>query len=89
MGSFTPLVFGTHELFLSNLTDKLSRKNGESYTSDIPWLRTRISFEILRLVHACGHVFEGLEALFTRMLSFLDDFSVNARDADIFKLVVL
>ena len=28
MGSFTPLNFGTHELFLSNLADKPSRKNG-------------------------------------------------------------
>jgi len=38
LGSFTPPVFGTNrgmrkecKLFLSNLADKLSRKNGESY----------------------------------------------------------
>ena len=45
MGSFTPLVFGTNggtgkecKLFLSNLADKLSRKNGESYASAISGL---------------------------------------------------
>ena len=81
MGLFTPMVFGTHELFLSNLTDKLSRKNGESYTSDIPWLRTRISFEILRLVHTCVR---GSRTPFHKNADFLDDFSVNAKDADIF-----
>jgi len=42
MGSFTALVFGTNggmgkecKSFLSNLADKLSRKNGESYASAI------------------------------------------------------
>ena len=30
---------------------------------------------------------EGLESLFTRMLTFLDDFSVNARNADILLLI--
>ena len=85
MGSFTPLVFGTNggmgkecKLFLSNLADKLSRKNGDFYASAISWLRTRISFEILRTVHRTP---------FHKNANFLDDFSVNARNADIFKLV--
>ena len=54
MGSFTPLVFGMNggmgkecKLFLSNLADKLPRKNGESYVSAIYWLRTCILFDIL------------------------------------------
>ena len=87
MGSFTPLVFGTNggmgkecKLFLSNLVDKLSRKNGEAYASAISWLRTRISFEILRSVHTCVR---GSRTPFHKNADFLDDFSVNARNADI------
>ena len=92
MGSFTPLVFGTNggmgkecKLFLSNLADKLSRKNGESYASAISWLKTRISFEILRSVHTCVR---GSRTPFHKNADFLDDFSVNARNADILKLVL-
>ena len=66
------------KLFLSNLADKLSRKNGESYASALSWLRTRLSFEILRSVHRTP---------FHKNADFLDDFSVNARNVDIFKLV--
>ena len=91
MGSFTFLVFGTnggigkeYKLLLSNLADKLSRKNGESYASAISWLRTRISFEILRSVHTC---IRGSRTPFHKNAEFLDDFSVNARNVDIFKLV--
>ena len=88
MGSFTPLVFGTNggmgkecKLFLSNLADKLSRKNGESYASAISWLRTRISFEILRSVHTCVR---GSRTPFHKNADFVDDFSDNARNVDIF-----
>ena len=91
MGSSTPLVFGTNggmgkecKPFLSNLADKLSRKNGESYASAISWLRTRISFEILRSVHTCVR---GSRTPFHKNAGFLGDFSVNARNTDIFKLV--
>ena len=41
------------KLCLSNLADKLSRENGESYASAISWLGTRTSFEILRSLHTC------------------------------------
>ena len=91
MGSVTRLIFGTNggmgkecHLFLSNQADKLSRKNGESYASAISWLRTRISFEILRSVHTCVR---GSRTPFHKNAAFLDDFSVNARNADILKLV--
>ena len=70
-----------YKLFLSNLADKLSRKNGESYASTISWLRTSISFEILRSVHTCVR---GSRTPFHKNADFLDDFSVNARNADIF-----
>ena len=58
MGSFTPLVFGTNggmgtecHLFLKHLAEKLSQKDGDPYHFVITWLRTLLSFEILRSVH--------------------------------------
>ena len=72
-GIVYPPEFGTHELFLSNLADKPSRKNGESYASAISWLRTRRSFEILRSVHTCVR---GSRTFFHKNSNFLDDFSV-------------
>ena len=60
MGSFTPLVFGTNggmgnkcQRFLKHLADKIAQKDTEPYNTVIAWLRTQISFEFLRLVHAC------------------------------------
>jgi hypothetical protein len=57
MGSFTPLVFGTNggmgiecQMFLKQLAQKLAQKDNERYAVDMAWLRTRISFEILRSV---------------------------------------
>ena len=57
MGSFTPLVFGTNGLmgnecsmFLKHLAEKLAKKSNEGYPATITWLRTRLSFEILRSV---------------------------------------
>ena len=60
MGSFTPLVFGTNggmgnecQRFLKHLADKIAQKDTEPYHIVITWLRTQISFELLRSVHAC------------------------------------
>jgi len=80
IGSFIPLVLW-HE-----------RRNGERMQtfSEQPsgqtslWLRTRISFEILRSVHTCVR---GSRTPFHENVDFLDDFSVNARNADTFYLV--
>ena len=69
------------KLFLSNLAEKLSRKNGEPYARAITWLRTRISFEILRSVHTCVR---GSRTPFHNNPDFLHDFSVNMKNADIF-----
>ena len=90
----TPLaVFGTNggmgkkcKLFLSNLADKLFRNNGESYASAISWLETCISFEILRSLHTC---LRGSRTPFHKNADFLDDFSVNARNEDILKLILI
>ena len=58
MGSFTPLVFGTNggmgvecQMFLRHPAEELSKKDGEPYAAVVTWLRTRLSFEILRSVH--------------------------------------
>ena len=60
MGSFTPLVFGTNggmgadcNCFLKRLAEKLSEKNEEPYDITITWIRTLLSFGILRSVHTC------------------------------------
>ena len=60
MGSFTPLVFETNDgtgadcnCFLKRLAEKLSEKNEEPYHITITWIRTLLSFEILRSVHTC------------------------------------
>ena len=59
MGSFTPLVFGTNggigsecQRFLKHLANKIAQKDTEPYHILITWLRTQISFELLRSVHA-------------------------------------
>ena len=58
MRSFTLLVFGTNvgmgadcNSFLKRLAEKLSEKNEEPYHITITWIRTLLSFEILRSVH--------------------------------------
>ena len=60
-GSFTPLVFGTNgglgeecASFLSALSSKISQKEEESYAHTITWIRTRLSFEILRSTITCA-----------------------------------
>ena len=60
MGSFTPLVYETNggmgadcNCFLKRLAEKLSEKNEEPYHITITWIRTLLSFEILRSVHTC------------------------------------
>ena len=61
MGSFTPLVFRTNggmgadcNCFLKRLAEKLSEKNEEPYHITITWIRTLLSFEILRSLHTCA-----------------------------------
>ena len=60
MRSFTPLAFGTSggmgadsNCFLKRLAEKLSENNEEPYHTTITWIRTLLSFEILRSVHTC------------------------------------
>ena len=75
-----------NKLFLSNLAYKLSPNNVESYASAISWLETCISFEISESLHTC---LRGPRTPFHKNADFLDDFSANARNEDIFKLVLV
>ena len=59
-GSFTPLVFGTNggmgeecKVFLSRLADKISSKTEESYAQTMTYLRTQLSFELIRSAIMC------------------------------------
>ena len=59
-GSFTPLIFGTNgglghecQTFIQTLGNKMAAKEGEEYHQTITWMRTRLSFEILRSAIAC------------------------------------
>ena len=83
MGSFTPLVFGTNgwmgadcNCFLKCLAKKLSERNEEPYRITVTWIRTLLSFEILRSVHTCVR---GSRTPFHKILQgdFIDDCCVN------------
>ena len=89
MGSFTPLVFGTNggmgadcNCFLKRLAEKLSEKNEEPYHITITWIRTLLSFEILRSVHTCVR---GSRTPFHKIPQgdFIDDCHLNATQAHV------
>ena len=84
MGSFTSLVFGTNDgmgadcnCFLKRLAEKLSKKNEEPYHITITWIRTLLSFEILKSVHTCVR---GSRTPFHKIPQedFIDDRRLNA-----------
>ncbi len=59
-GSFTPLGFGTNggmgdecKNFVATLASKIAVKQGDTYSAVISWIRTRLSFEILRSALLC------------------------------------
>ena len=88
MGSFIPLVFGTnggmgvgYQMFLTNLAEKLSKKDGEPYAVLMTWLRTRLSFEILRSVHLSVR---GSRMPFRSAIEVVDDFRLNVNAAEVF-----
>ena len=87
MESFTSLVFGTNggmgadcNCFLKRLAEKLSEKNEEPYHITITWIRTLLSFEILRSVHTCVR---GSRTPFHKIPQgdFIDDCRLNAGQA--------
>ena len=89
MASFTPLVFGTNggigvecNCFVKRLAEKLSEKNDESYHTTVTWIRTLLSFDILRSVHTCVR---GSRSPFRKIPqgAFVDDCRLNASQADV------
>ena len=88
MGSITPLVFGTNggmgvecQMFLRHLAEELSKKEGEPYAAVITWLRTRLSFEILRSVHLCVR---GSRKPFRSANEVVNDFRLSVNAAEVF-----
>ena len=88
MGSFTPLIFGTNggmgvecQMFLRHLAEELSKKDGEPYAAVITWLRTRLSFEILRSVHLCVR---GSRKPFRSANEVVNDFRISVNAAEVF-----
>ena len=74
------MVFGTNggkgeecEKFLSNLANKISLKEDEKYSDTITWIRTRISFEILRSAIMCVR---GSRVPFKKPTQDLTDFEL-------------
>ena len=86
MGTFTPLIFGTNggmgsecQMFLKNLAEKLTKKTRDTYANVITWIRTRISFEIIKSVHMC---IRGSRTPFNKINDVSDDFNLNVNAAD-------
>ena len=86
MGSFTPLIFETNggmgkecKMFIKHLAEELAEKDLEGYPVVISWLRTRISFEILKSVNS---TIRGSCQPFFRS-EVADDFKVNCAAADL------
>jgi len=59
-GTFTPLVFSTTggmaeecRRYHSRLAELLAIQKGEDYSTTIAWVRTKVSFAILRAVLLC------------------------------------
>ena len=77
-GTFTPLVFGTNGAmgeecaqFHQLLAAKLEQKNEKLYSTVMQWLRTRLSFSILRSALLC---MRGTRVPFYRPVSIDIDF---------------
>ena len=84
MGSFTPLVLGTNggmgtecQRFLKELALKIATKNDEPYAITMKWLRTLISFEIVKSVQLSVR---GSRAPFRRDNDFIDDCELNFKN---------
>ena len=59
-GTFTPLIIGTNggmgaecDMFIKNLADRLSIKQSEEYAKIVTWIRTKLSFEVVRSTVLC------------------------------------
>ena len=69
------------KMFKKNLAEKLAENDVEGYPYVISWLRTRISFEILKSVNTS---IRGWRQPFFRSQVVEDDLKVNCTAADLF-----
>ena len=69
-------------IIIKRLAEKLSEKNEEPYHITITWIRTLLSFEILRSVHTCVR---GSRTPFHKIPQgdFIDDCRLNAGEAGV------
>ena len=65
---------------IKHLADKIAQKDTEPYHIVITWLRTQISFELLRSVHACVR---GSRTPFRSKIEQSLDSKINIASADI------
>ena len=84
-GSFTPLVFGTNggmgdecSTFLKQLATKILEKSYNTYAETMTWLRTKLSFAILKSVILCVR---GTRTPFYK--HSMEDVGLNNVEADI------
>ena len=89
-GSFTPLVFGTNgglgeecTKFLGELAAKIAKKDDDSYAHTITWIRTRLSFDIMKSSLAC---IRGSRTPFRRADTQMCDFELMARQCDLARI---
>ena len=66
---------------MSNVFEKLSKKDGEPYAVVITWLRTSLSFESLRSVYLS---IRGSIMPFCNANEVLDDFGLNVNAAEVY-----
>ena len=87
-GTFTPLILGTNggvgkecKLFLKNLADRLAKKDDEKYGTIMTYLRTKLSFEVVKSALLCVR---GSRTPFSSgEQEFLGDFGLNTMEAQI------
>ena len=87
--TFTQLVIGTNGgmgdecgRFVSELENKLSLKQDEPYASIMSWIRTKLSFEILRSATMCMRESRIPWRSRTECNRLVDDIEFNARVAE-------
>ena len=86
-GSFTPLVFSTSggignlaSTFYKRLASLLSEKRREAYSSTLGWIRTHLSFSLLRSAIMC---IRGARSSIKHMVKGCDSFDLVAAEAHI------
>ena len=65
---------------LKHLADRIAQKDTEPYHIVVTWLRTQISFELLRSVHSCVR---GSRTPFRNKIEQSLDCKINVASADI------